>query len=86
MIVVNIASSLLITASPRRPRDSLGALAILTATAIIFRAELLLFLAPWALQLLLTGNNSFVSVVVTGTISAVAAICRSNTRPFSKLV
>ncbi|KAF8339810.1 Alg9-like mannosyltransferase family-domain-containing protein [Cantharellus anzutake] len=71
---VNIASSLLIRSSPSKPHVSLLALALLMAAAVIFRAELVLFLAPWALQLLLTRRNSLISLVATGISAGLAAL------------
>ena len=80
-IAVNVLWSLLIDRAPRWKRPSAktlhASIALLTFTAVVFRAEIALLLAPLVLQALLLRYVSFGSVVITGLLSVVLSTCRS---------
>src|ERR1700722_6278458 len=80
-IAVNVLWSLLIDRAPRWKRPSAetlhASIALLTFTAVVFRAEIALLLAPLVLQALLLRYVSFSSVVITGLLSAVLSTSMS---------
>ena len=71
---VNVALSLLVGSSRKDSRSARFAIGLITASVVIFRAELALFLAPLALQMLITRKMTFWCLLSTGFISALLAI------------
>lgn len=77
--VVNVASALLLSRHPSSTKPSrrsiYTAIILLTSTAVVFRAEIALLLAPLVLQALVLRYISFVQVVKVGMVSGLASIC-----------
>lgn len=73
-MLVNIALSLLVGTSRRTARDTRLALAILTATGVVLRAELALLLGPLTVQALLRRQLSLKSVILTGLVFAAIGV------------
>ncbi|KAF9514619.1 glycosyltransferase family 22 protein [Hydnum rufescens UP504] len=71
---VRVIPHLLIGSPTKDSRSARSAIGLITATAIIFRAELALFLAPLALQMLITRRMTFRSLLSTGFTVALLAI------------
>ncbi|KAE9400656.1 alpha-1,6-mannosyltransferase subunit [Gymnopus androsaceus JB14] len=78
MLPVNVASALLLSRHPSStkpsPRSIYTAIILLTSTAVVFRAEIALLLAPLVLQALVLRYISFVQVVKVGMVSGLASI------------
>ncbi|KAF8910453.1 Alg9-like mannosyltransferase family-domain-containing protein [Gymnopilus junonius] len=78
MIPVNIAAYLMVDRAPSATKASNAgiswAIALLTSAAVIFRAEILLLLAPLSLQLLYTRHVSFFKLVKVGLISGLISL------------
>ncbi|KAI5119638.1 hypothetical protein M0805_009000 [Coniferiporia weirii] len=78
LLPVNIAYSYILSRMPNSIRPSQGnttkAVALLTFTAVVFRAEILLLLGPLVLQALLARWISFSGVLKVGTLAASASI------------
>ncbi|KAJ4483563.1 glycosyltransferase family 22 protein [Lentinula aciculospora] len=72
LLPVNVASALLLSRYPNSPKPSPAsvytAIALLTSTAVIYRAELVLLLGPLVLQCLLSRYVSFGGVIKVGTV------------------
>ncbi|KAF8910420.1 GPI mannosyltransferase [Gymnopilus junonius] len=77
-IPVNIATYFLVDCAPNAAAPSIRhlslAIALLTSTTVIFRAEALLLLAPLALQLLYTHQISFPKLIKVGLISGLISL------------
>lgn len=69
-LVVNIAYYLLYNRAPRSTQASKKcidiAVALLTFTAVVFRSEVALLLAPLAFQLLVQGHTTFPNLAKVG--------------------
>ncbi|KAJ3785972.1 alpha-1,6-mannosyltransferase subunit [Lentinula aff. detonsa] len=78
LVPVNVASGLLLSRPPNSPKPSpenvYTAIAMLTFTAVIFRAELVLLLGPLVLQSLLLRHVSFSGVVKVALVAGLASI------------
>ena len=78
LCIVNLAVSFLIdgalNSTPLSSRKVNVAIALLTFTAVIFRAEVALLLGPVALQLLFTNRISFINLIATGLISGLFSL------------
>ena len=86
---VNLAVYLLVDRAPnaRRPaRTSVRwAIALLTFTAVVFRAEVVMFLAPLALFLLLNDRSTFSDILRVGVTSGIASVGTSGMAFFAKV-
>ncbi|KAF9463957.1 Alg9-like mannosyltransferase family-domain-containing protein [Collybia nuda] len=78
LIPVNFATSLLVDRAPNATRPSKHsvemAIALLTFTTVIFRAEVLLLLGPLVLQCLISRNITILNVIKIGALSGIASI------------
>ncbi|GLB40722.1 putative alg9-like mannosyltransferase family protein [Lyophyllum shimeji] len=78
LLPVNIATSLLIDRAPNKTKPSdrsiTAAVALLTFTTVVFRAEVLLLLAPLVLQSLLHRHITLPKVVKVGLISGLLSL------------
>ena len=76
LYLVNLATYFVLDArsTPFSSRRVSSAIALLTFTAVVFRAEVALLLGPLALQLLLTNKISFVSLIKVGLISGLFSL------------
>ncbi|KAF8805435.1 alpha-1,6-mannosyltransferase subunit [Phlegmacium glaucopus] len=78
LIPVNLATSFLIDGAPKSTslssRSINFAIALLTFTAVVFRAEVVLFLGPLVLQLLFTHQISFVNLIKVGLLSGLCSL------------
>ena len=80
--LVNIALYFIYGREPNASRPSRGrihaAIALLTFTAVVFRAELLLFLGPLVLQALISRSTTLFKVIGVGLLSGLfsAGRCR----------
>lgn len=90
LALVNFATSLLVDRSPNSRRPSQASLklsvALLTFTAIVFRAEVVLLLAPLCLQLLFTKRISFLDLMRIGLISGGLSIGESYSFLYSNAI
>jgi len=79
--VVNIGNYLLFNLAPKSRQASKKcagiAVGLLTFTAIVFRSEVALLLAPLALQLLIQGHTTFLDLVKVGLLVGLASIGQS---------
>lgn len=77
-LVVNLAYYLLHNRAPKSTQASKNcvniAVALLTFTAVVFRSEVALLLAPLALQLLVQGHTTFLDLVKVGLLAGLASI------------
>jgi alpha-1,6-mannosyltransferase len=78
MTVVNISTFFLINRAPsatQLPKYSVNAaISLLVFTAVVFRSEVALYLAPLALQLLWSKSITFLNLLKVGILSGLASI------------
>ncbi|KAG2018344.1 alpha-1,6-mannosyltransferase subunit [Coprinopsis cinerea AmutBmut pab1-1] len=78
LFLVNLSTYLLLKRAPNALRLSSATsstiISLLTFTAVVFRAEVALFLAPVALQLLLTKNIGFRKLITVGLTASLLSI------------
>jgi alpha-1,6-mannosyltransferase len=76
--LVNLATYFLINGAPKSTQISSrsvnSAIALLTFTAVVLRAEVALLLGPLALQLLLTNQINFINLIKVGLISGLSSL------------
>lgn len=81
---VNVATYLLVDRSPNSRRPSQASLkvavALLTWTAVIFRSEVALLLAPLCLQLLFTRRVPFLDLIRIGLLTGLLSICERHSK------
>ncbi|KDR68602.1 hypothetical protein GALMADRAFT_146254 [Galerina marginata CBS 339.88] len=77
-IPVNFATYLLVDRAPNATKPSqtslVSAISLLTFTAVVFRAEVVLLLGPFALQLLYLGQIPFLKLVKVGMLSGLISL------------
>ena len=77
-LVVNLAYYLLCDRAPgsmQASKKSINiAVALLTFTAVVFRSEVALLLAPLALQLLVQGHTTFIDLVKVGLLAGLMSV------------
>jgi alpha-1,6-mannosyltransferase len=78
LAIVNIAHALLLSRAPNATRPTTEnvsrAIALLTASVVIFRAELVLLLGPLVLQALWQGWTTLARVVRAGLLSGITSL------------
>jgi len=79
--LVNLSTHLLVDRAPNStrfsPKNVMWALFLLTFTAVVFRAEVAILLAPLALQLLYNKQTSIFSLVQVGLFSGLFSLGKS---------
>lgn len=80
-LVVNLASYLLYDRASKSTKASKSriniAVGLLTFTAVVFRSEVALLLAPLALQLLIQGHTTFLDLVKAGLFVGLTSVGQS---------